>query len=80
VFPSSGEGRETPTLLGPLEMAKLNHWHSWKLDLSKEPKRDRLCGLVVTVPGYRSRGPGSIPGATRFSEMLWVWNGVHSAS
>jgi hypothetical protein len=25
-----------------------------------------LCGLVVTVLGYRSRGPGSIPGATRF--------------
>jgi hypothetical protein len=22
---------------------------------------------VVRVPGYRSRGPGSIPGATRFS-------------
>jgi hypothetical protein len=21
-------------------------------------KRDRLCGLVVVVPGYRSRGPG----------------------
>jgi hypothetical protein len=29
---------------------------------------DRLCGIVVRVPGYRSRGPGSIPGATRFSE------------
>jgi hypothetical protein len=29
---------------------------------------DRLCGLVVSVPGYRSRGPGSIPGATRFPE------------
>jgi hypothetical protein len=29
---------------------------------------DRLCGLVVRVPGYRSRGPGSIPSATRFSE------------
>jgi hypothetical protein len=28
----------------------------------------RLCGLVVRVPGYRSRGPGSIPGSTRFSE------------
>jgi hypothetical protein len=28
----------------------------------------RLCGLVVRVPGYRSRGPGSIAGATRFSE------------
>jgi hypothetical protein len=26
---------------------------------------------VVRVPGYRSRGPGSIPGATRFSEKLW---------
>jgi hypothetical protein len=25
---------------------------------------DRLCGLVVRVPGYRSRGPGSIPDAT----------------
>jgi hypothetical protein len=24
--------------------------------------------IVVRVPGYRSRGPGSIPGATRFSE------------
>jgi hypothetical protein len=29
---------------------------------------DRLCGLVVRVPGYTSRGPGSIRGATRFSE------------
>jgi hypothetical protein len=29
---------------------------------------DRLCGLVVRVPGYRSRGPGLIPGAIRFSE------------
>jgi hypothetical protein len=36
---------------------------------------DRLCGLVVRIPGYRSRGPGLIPSATRFSE-----NGVHSAS
>jgi hypothetical protein len=32
----------------------------------------RLCDhhfdLVVRVPGHRSRGPGSIPGATTFSE------------
>jgi hypothetical protein len=28
---------------------------------------DHLCGLVVRVPGYRSRGPGLIPGATEFS-------------
>jgi hypothetical protein len=25
---------------------------------------------VVRVPGYRSRGPGSIPGSTRFSDSL----------
>jgi hypothetical protein len=28
----------------------------------------RLCGLVVRVLGYRSGGPGSIPGTNRFSE------------
>jgi hypothetical protein len=33
-----------------------------------EKNVERLCGLVVRVPGYRSRGPGSIPGAIRFSE------------
>jgi hypothetical protein len=33
---------------------------------------DRLYGLVVRVPVYRSKGPGSIPGATRFSEKQWV--------
>jgi hypothetical protein len=43
-------------------------------------QKDRRCGLVVIVPGYRTRGPGSIPGATRFSEKQWVWNGVHTAS
>jgi hypothetical protein len=41
---------------------------------------DCLCDPVVSVPCYRSRGPGSISGATRFSEKQWVWNGVHSAS
>jgi hypothetical protein len=29
---------------------------------------DRLCGLVVRVPGYRYKGPGSIPGTTSFSK------------
>jgi hypothetical protein len=29
---------------------------------------DRFCGLVVRDPGYRSRGPGSISGDTRYSE------------
>jgi hypothetical protein len=32
------------------------------------PVDDRLCGLVFRVYGYRSKGPGSIPGAARFSE------------
>jgi hypothetical protein len=27
--------------------------------------KDRLCGLMVRVRGYRSGGPGSIPGTTR---------------
>jgi hypothetical protein len=26
---------------------------------------DRLCGQVVRVLGYRSGGPGSVPGTTR---------------
>jgi hypothetical protein len=29
------------------------------------PDQDRLCGLVVRVLGYRSGGPGSIPGTTK---------------
>jgi hypothetical protein len=33
-----------------------------------DTKDDRLCSLVARVAGYRSRGPGSIPRATRFSE------------
>jgi hypothetical protein len=39
-----------------------------------------ICGLVVRVPGYRSRCPGSIPGVNRFSEKLWVRNRVYSTS
>jgi hypothetical protein len=31
-----------------------------------ELKLDRLCCLVVRVPGYRSRGPGSINGLPNF--------------
>jgi hypothetical protein len=34
------------------------------------PNRDRLCGLVVRVLGYRSRGPGSIPGTTRKKKVV----------
>jgi hypothetical protein len=30
----------------------------------------RLCGLVVRVLGYRSRGPGSIPSTTKKKVMV----------
>jgi hypothetical protein len=30
-----------------------------------DKRRDRLCGVVIRVLGYRSGGPGSIPGTTR---------------
>jgi hypothetical protein len=33
--------------------------------VSKRLTMFRLCGLVVRVLGYRSGGPGSIPGTTR---------------
>jgi hypothetical protein len=33
-----------------------------------ESRRPTSCGLAVRVPGYRSRGLGSIPDATKFSE------------
>jgi hypothetical protein len=42
-------------------------------------RKDRLCGLVVRVLGYRSGGLGSIPGTNR-KKKQWVWNGVRSAS
>jgi hypothetical protein len=50
--------------------------HSEKMTLQKDNTQilwgmwavDRLCGLAVRVPGYRSRGPCSIPGTIRFSE------------
>jgi hypothetical protein len=45
-----------------------------------QKKVDRLCGLVVRILGYRSESPGSIPGATRFCEKWWAWNGAHLAS
>jgi hypothetical protein len=34
---------------------------------------------IATASAADPEVPGSIPGATRFSEYQWVWNGVHSA-
>jgi hypothetical protein len=39
--------------------------NSWYSILSRIQLRDRLCGLVVRILGYRSGGLGSIPGTTR---------------
>jgi hypothetical protein len=33
--------------------------------LQEQGGPDRLCGLAVRVLGYRSGGPGSIPGTTK---------------
>jgi hypothetical protein len=40
----------------------------WPLLGVYQAKQDRLYGLVARVLGYRSGGPGSTPGTTRFSE------------
>jgi hypothetical protein len=50
LFPSSGEGRKTPTLLGPLEGANLNH--DLSLALSKGPNR---VGVFPPSPENGSR-------------------------
>jgi hypothetical protein len=36
--------------------------------LTPSVQTDRLFGVVARVPGYRSRGPGSVTGVTKFSE------------
>jgi hypothetical protein len=43
LFPSSGEGKGTPTLLGPLERANLNHWttHAVEVEVNLRPTVSR---------------------------------------
>jgi hypothetical protein len=36
----------------------------FRINMKLHLMMDRLCGLVVTVLGYRFGGPGSIPGTT----------------
>jgi hypothetical protein len=40
--------------------------------------KDRLCGLVVRVLGYRSGGPGSIPGTTGEKKVVGLERGALS--
>jgi hypothetical protein len=39
---------------------------------------DRLCGLVVRVLGYRSGGPGLIPGTIRKKNVVGLERGALS--
>jgi hypothetical protein len=55
----SGTGSTQPQVMG-LEQGPLGLMSTIEELLGR--KSDHLCGLVVRVPGYRSRGPGSIPG------------------
>jgi hypothetical protein len=52
----------------PLQNGSVSHYPPQLSSFSLSLSNDRLCGLVVRVHGYRSRGLGSIPGATRFYE------------
>jgi hypothetical protein len=42
--------------------------HVFRAILYNQGSSYRLCDLVVRVPAYISRDPGSIPGAATFSE------------
>jgi hypothetical protein len=48
---------------------------SYPFTLRKTSSMVQWSEFLATYP----KVPGSIPGATRFSEKWWVWNGVHSA-
>jgi hypothetical protein len=51
MFLPSGEGKETPTILGPLERANLNH----RLALSKGPNR-----VDVSLPSPEDRNRSTL--------------------
>jgi hypothetical protein len=53
---------------GRLAAVKFIQFFLSLLLLALWPYTYRLCGLVVRVPGYRSRDPALIPGALRLSE------------
>jgi hypothetical protein len=63
-----------PTMLlcAPLKVVRKYNFENYEnIALS----RDHLCGLVVRVLGYRSGGPGSIPGTTRKKKVVALERG-----
>jgi hypothetical protein len=59
-----------------------NLWNSFVslLMVSVNTKRVTELMLIKLIIITNPEVLGSIPGASRFSEKQWVWNGVHSAS
>jgi hypothetical protein len=43
--------------------------------ITTEKENDLICGLEVRVLGYRSGGPGSIPGTTRKKRVVGLERG-----
>jgi hypothetical protein len=63
LFTFSGEEKETPTLLGPVTEVSSSYGTQRSrlipfMFAGCIEFRDRICGLVLRDPGYRSRGPG----------------------
>jgi hypothetical protein len=51
-----------------------------EVSIDHSSSSDRLCGLVVRVLGYRSGGPGSIPGTTRQKKVVGLERGRRDPS
>jgi hypothetical protein len=67
-IPNLFEMRNVPLLPHLCIQLKRVFSPQWEYYDSKLLSSVVVCGLVVRVPGYRSRGPGSIPRGIRFSE------------
>jgi hypothetical protein len=48
LFPSSGEGWETPTVMGSLERSNHNHW----TEKSSVEGKGKKKGKAIPVPGH----------------------------
>jgi hypothetical protein len=64
MFPWSGIKWKGSCSVLALNKDSLDHWTVVAFHV------DRLCGLVARVLGYRSGGPGSIPGTTRKKRVV----------
>jgi hypothetical protein len=62
LFPSSGEEKGTPTLLGPLERTNFNHWNSWPTGYptGKASHRSRILFILKMEVIFYSEMPALI--------------------